>query len=286
MLVIDHVAELRTVIADWRRAGDTLALVPTMGNLHAGHLQLVTESSGHARRRVVSIFVNPLQFGPGEDYQAYPRTRDDDIRLLREYGADLLFAPAVEAIYPQQASPHTRVEVPGLSELWCGRSRPGHFVGVATVVCKLFNLVQPDVAIFGEKDFQQLLLIRRMVEDLAMPVRIFGVPTVREADGLAMSSRNQYLSAEERARAPRLHATLQWMSRGFAEGHTIESLEQQGLEQLMSAGFKPDYLKILRSADLLEPPQDDQEGVVIAAAFLGRTRLIDNLRLTSRLSAS
>ncbi len=209
MITLDQIEPLRAQIAAWRSQGERTAFVPTMGNLHAGHLDLVRRARQLAPRVIVSIFVNPLQFGPTEDLAAYPRTLAADTRLLAQAQADLLFAPSVGEIYPQGQQGQCRVEVPGISEMLCGASRPGHFVGVATVVCKLFNMVQPDVAVFGEKDFQQLLVIRRMVADLCMPVEIVGAPTVREADGLAMSSRNGYLTTQERARAPQLFATLQ-----------------------------------------------------------------------------
>ncbi len=205
---IESLRDLRERVTAWRSAGARLAFVPTMGNLHAGHLTLVREARALADMVVASIFVNPLQFGAGEDLDAYPRTLEDDRRLLAGEGCDLLFTPRVDEVYPRGQAAQTRVEVPGLSDILCGARRPGHFVGVSTVVCKLFNMVQPNLALFGEKDFQQLLVIRRMVEDLAMPVEIVGVPTVRESDGLAMSSRNGYLTAEERARAPVLYRVL------------------------------------------------------------------------------
>ncbi|MBF0255331.1 MAG: pantoate--beta-alanine ligase, partial [Gammaproteobacteria bacterium] len=200
MICLEQTPDLRGQIAQWRSQGQRIGFVPTMGNLHRGHLQLVRQAQERAERVVVSIFVNPLQFGANEDFASYPRTLEEDKALLQAEGVDLLFAPGVELIYPQGQQAHTQVHVPGISELLCGASRPGHFIGVATIVCKLFNLVQPDLALFGEKDFQQLLVIRRMVADLALPVEIIGIPTVREADGLAMSSRNRYLSPAGRER--------------------------------------------------------------------------------------
>jgi len=228
---------------------------------------------------VVSIFVNPMQFGPREDLAAYPRTPEQDRALLEGAGADLLFLPAVAEVYPRPPAEQTRVEVPGLSDLLCGAARPGHFVGVATVVCKLFNMVQPQVALFGEKDFQQLLVIRRMVEDLALPVAIQGVPTSREADGLARSSRNGYLTLEERALAPRLYATLQWVAAELRAGVDSSEIVAAALRQLSEAGFRPDYLEVRRAADLAPPGPGDRDLVILAAAWLGRARLIDNLTL-------
>ncbi|WP_462322532.1 pantoate--beta-alanine ligase, partial [Halochromatium sp.] len=205
---IDYLQPLRRQRAEWRQAGLSVALVPTMGNLHAGHLSLIRLASERADRVVATVFVNPLQFGAGEDFDAYPRTLEHDSDMLRDAGCDLLFAPSELEVYPRGRDRQTFIEVPGLSDLLCGASRPGHFRGVATVVAKLFNMVQPELAIFGEKDFQQLLVIRRMVEDLNLPVEVVGAPIVRERDGLAMSSRNAYLSAAERAIAPRLQACL------------------------------------------------------------------------------
>ena len=280
MKVIADLGELRTQLAPWR-GGAGLAFVPTMGNLHEGHLTLVRKAAKLADRVAVSIFVNPLQFGAGEDFAGYPRTFERDRALLEGEGVDLLFAPTAALMYPRPADEQTRVEVPAISDLLCGASRPGHFVGVATVVCKLFNMVQPDVALFGQKDYQQLAVIRRMTEDLNIPVRIVGVPTVRESDGLAMSSRNGYLSAEERARAPALYRALQDTaavlragSRDFAE------LEGQAANTLQAAGLRPDYFSVRRASDLLPAQPTDRQLVVLAAAYLGRARLIDNLEVT------
>lgn len=279
MIRIQSIPDLRRQVAEWRRAGERIAFVPTMGNLHAGHLALVTEARGLAARVVVSIFVNPLQFGPSEDFAAYPRTLEQDARMLAEAGADLLFAPGVDDLYPQGQACHTRVEVPGISAVLCGASRPGHFSGVATVVCKLFGLVQPDVAVFGEKDFQQLLVIRRMTADLGLPVEVRGLATVREADGLAMSSRNGYLSADERARAPGLYRTLTRTAARLREGTLPAEAEALAAAELADAGFRPDYVSVRRAADLEPAQPGDSELVVLAAAHLGRARLIDNLRL-------
>jgi pantoate--beta-alanine ligase len=277
LIQVERVAELRERVRVWRAAGERIAFVPTMGNLHAGHLSLVREGHAYADRVVASLFVNPLQFGPSEDLDAYPRTLDEDRRQLIATGCDLLFIPGVREIYPRGQDTQTRVEVPGISDILCGASRPGHFVGVATVVCKLLNMVQPDVALFGEKDFQQLLVIRRLVEDLAMPVEIIGVPTVRESDGLAMSSRNGYLTSEERALAPALYQVLNATAEAVRAGEPIERAERAALESLAAAGLRPDYLSVRRTADLAPAGSEDRALVILAAAYLGRARLIDNL---------
>jgi pantoate--beta-alanine ligase len=250
-----------------------------MGNLHAGHITLVQEAKKLAPQVVASLFVNPLQFAPTEDLAAYPRTPGRDQELLAAAGCDLLFTPAVASMYPQGQEAQTRVEVPGLSDILCGASRPGHFIGVATVVCKLFNMVQPDLALFGEKDFQQVLVIRRMVADLALPVTIIAVPTVREPDGLAMSSRNGYLTAIERAQAPALYRALRAAAQGLMAGQSPPQVQTSALEALSAAGLRPDYVRVLRAADLGQPAETDRELVILAAAYLGRARLIDNLRL-------
>ena len=276
---IEQVPTLRARIANWRRAGQQVAFVPTMGNLHAGHLALVREALRLADRVVVSIFVNPLQFGPTEDFGAYPRTLEQDRALLEAAGTHLLFAPPVAAVYPRGQAEQTRVEVPGISDILCGASRPGHFVGVATVVCKLFNMVQPDLAIFGEKDFQQLLVIRLMTEDLSLPVGIRGLATVREPDGLAMSSRNGYLTHEERARAPALYQTLLRAGERLRAGVVIPEVERLAAGEIVAAGFGPDYFSVRRSGDLGPAGIEDRDLVVLAAARLGRARLIDNLCL-------
>jgi len=257
-----------------------VALVPTMGNLHQGHLSLVRHARDVADSVVVSIFVNPLQFDREEDLQAYPRTLEADQALLEAEGVELLFAPPVETIYPESMAGHTRVEVPGLSDIFCGASRPGHFVGVSTIVCKLFNMVQPDCALFGKKDFQQLLIIRRMVQDLALPVEIIGVDTVREKDGLAMSSRNNYLDAEQRSRAPTLYAALKNTAAALRRGRKdFSTLEKEALRMIAEGGLKPDYIGIRRAEDLSPPGKDDASLVILGAAYLGLARLIDNLEV-------
>lgn len=280
MITINDIDELRARINAWRRGG-TVAFVPTMGNLHAGHLSLVKAARGLADRVVVSIFVNPMQFGEGEDFDSYPRTLESDSRMLEAEGTDLLFAPPVEAMYPRAQSEQTRVEVPGISELLCGASRPGHFVGVATVVCKLFNMVQSDVAVFGKKDYQQLMVIRRMVEDLAMPVRIEGIETMREADGLAMSSRNGYLNEQERAVAPVLYRVLTDLAAKLRNGDDdYAGLQAAAASELDAHGLRTDYMAVRRAVDLLEPDAGERELVVLAAAYLGKARLIDNIEVT------
>jgi pantoate--beta-alanine ligase len=278
MQTVTNVEDLRATLTVWRRAGEKIAFVPTMGNLHAGHLQLVAEAGRRADRVVVSIFVNPMQFGEGEDFDDYPRTLEEDEVKLTEAGADLLFAPAVSTVYPSDAAQQTRVAVPGISEVLCGASRPGHFVGVATVVCKLFNMVQPDLAVFGEKDYQQLMVIRRMVADLAIPVDIVGMATVRESDGLAMSSRNGYLTTEQRAAAPLLYRTLRNTAEAIRAGNRdYKGLEASADAALRDAGFRPDYYVIRRAEDLAMPGESAGELVILAAAYIGTTRLIDNL---------
>lgn len=280
MITINQLSELRAQVESWRRGGN-VAFVPTMGNLHAGHLSLVKAAHKIADRVVVSIFVNPMQFGEGEDFESYPRTLENDSAMLRSEGTDLLFAPPVEVMYPKPQSEQTRVEVPNLSDLLCGAHRPGHFVGVATVVCKLLNMVQSDIALFGKKDFQQLMVIRRMVEDLAMPVRIVGVETMRETDGLAMSSRNGYLTDQERATAPVLYRVLSGLAQKLRAGDDdYAGLQAQAARELDDNGFRPDYIAIRRAEDLLEPRAGEADLVILAAANLGGARLIDNIEVS------
>ena len=279
MLAVHGVTELRDQVQRWRGAGERIALVPTMGNLHAGHIKLVEEAHRHARRVVVSIFVNPLQFGPGEDYQSYPRTLEADQAGLKAVRADLLFVPAVEDMYPDGCDRVTRVDVPGLSAILDGQFRPGHFSGVATVVLKLLNTVQPDVALFGEKDYQQLQIVRRLVTDLSLPVEIVGVPTVREADGLAMSSRNQYLTPAERQLAPLMYCTLTEAAAALRAGRRdFAQLESEALRKL-SACMRPDYVSVRAAHTLASADADTRDFVVLAAAWLGKARLIDNVQV-------
>ncbi|WP_337998164.1 pantoate--beta-alanine ligase [Oleispirillum naphthae] len=277
---VRRVAELRARIADWRAKGQSVGLVPTMGALHEGHLSLVRAAQKVVNRVVVSIFVNPTQFGPSEDLAAYPRREEEDRAKLASAGAALAFVPTVEEMYPRGFS--TAISVSGVSEGLCGASRPGHFAGVATVVGKLLLQVTPDVAAFGEKDYQQLQVIRRLVRDLDIPVTVLGVPTVREEDGLAMSSRNAYLSAEERAAAPALYRALKDAAAAIEGGMAVADALAAGRQAILSAGFAAiDYLE-LRAADGLAPMETTgRPGRLLAAARLGRTRLIDNVAVAA-----
>ena len=281
METLSSIQTVRSRARQWRRDSEVVALVPTMGNLHAGHLRLVEVAKAHGTKVVVSIFVNPLQFGENEDFTSYPRTIEADLGKLVQFPVDALFLPDVSAIYPRPVEEMTRVSVPGLSDILCGASRPGHFAGVATVVNLLFNVVQPDVALFGEKDYQQLLVIRRMVADLQLPVEVLGVPTVREPNGLALSSRNNYLSESERDKAGGLYQVL-GEARDMIYKYTNDysTIERASRGQLEAAGFRPDYVAIRRAADLRIPAPEDTDLVIMAAAWLGRTRLIDNLRVS------
>ncbi|RTR05484.1 pantoate--beta-alanine ligase [Halomonas nitroreducens] len=279
MHTLHEIPALRERLAAHRRAGRTIGLVPTMGNLHDGHLALVDEARRRADVVVATIFVNPMQFGPGEDLDAYPRTLAEDQARLEAAGCELLFAPDEATLYPRGLAAQTRVSVPEVSEGLCGGARPGHFDGVATIVTMLFNLVQPDVACFGEKDYQQLAVIRRLVSDLHLPVEVVGVPIVRAADGLALSSRNGYLSEAQRAVAPRLQQTLVELRQALQAGEAPAPTLAAGLSRLREAGFAPDYLE-LRAADLGPVVETTREAVLLVAARLGPTRLIDNLSLT------
>jgi len=276
MQISKHINSLQQELAVLTMQGESLALVPTMGNLHAGHMSLIREARKLADRVIVSIFVNPTQFDRDEDLAAYPRTLDEDIEKLEKGRVDLLFAPHSEEIYGEDST--TRIHVPGLADSLEGASRPGHFDGVATIVAKLFNLIQPDVALFGEKDFQQLQLIQRMVEDLNFPVSVLGFPTVREADGLAMSSRNRYLNEEERQKAPQLYAALQKMEQTLRQGKKdYLVMEEQATKDLENAGFGVDYVSIVGASDLKEPKEAESQLVILASAWLGQARLIDNI---------
>ncbi|MEM9208511.1 MAG: pantoate--beta-alanine ligase [Pseudomonadota bacterium] len=278
MDIISDKVELREQIAEWRENGDHIALVPTMGSLHDGHLALVEAAREHAERVVATVFVNPTQFSAGEDFDTYPRSLELDRRKLQRANADLLFSPDVETVYPFGADVGTRVVVPVLTDELCGAARPGHFDGVTSVVARLFNIALPDVAVFGQKDYQQLLIIRRMVTDLNLPVEIVAAPTVREADGLAMSSRNQYLSEADRALAPALFAQLQQIAHALETGaEDYAALEAGAVEALREAGFGPEYVSIRRAETLELPDRDTDELVVLAAAKLGGARLIDNV---------
>lgn len=275
MIITETISATRQTL----RAYDKAAFVPTMGNLHEGHLELVRQAKKYAERVIVSIFVNPLQFGQNEDFDKYPRTFQADKEKLESVGTDILFFPPIKEIYPQPFDKQTLVSVPKeLSSLHCGHYRPGHFEGVATVVSKLFNIVQPDIALFGEKDFQQCCVIKTMVEDLCMPIDIKIIPTVREKDGLAMSSRNNFLSLDERAKAPAIYQILKRIKQDIQNGHkAFRALENQGNQALQEAGFAPQYLSICRQSDLQPAEANDKDLVILVAAFLGQTRLIDNV---------
>jgi pantoate--beta-alanine ligase len=282
MLTVTTIADVRAHVARWREAKQRVVFVPTMGNLHAGHLSLIEAARKVGDRFVASIFVNPMQFGPNEDFAHYPRTPTQDSQMLQDAGCDLMFMPDVGEIYPNGADQATRVEVPGISDILCGEFRPGHFEGVATVVAKLFHIVDPDVAIFGEKDFQQLTVIRRMVADLCLRVQIVGAPTVREADGLAMSSRNQYLSAEERALAPAIYRQLTQAVAALKSGvRDFASIESAGRAALDGAGFRTDYFSVRDARSLAPARPDTRHFVVLTAARLGKARLIDNVQFSA-----
>ncbi|MFC6441392.1 pantoate--beta-alanine ligase [Pseudobowmanella zhangzhouensis] len=278
MQTISDILSLREQRRQWQLDGKVIGFVPTMGNLHDGHLELVRCAREHCDVVVVSIFVNPMQFGENEDLDAYPRTLDEDKAKLRSLNVDVLFTPQAKDIYPRGLEQQTFVEVPGLSYMICGASQPGHFRGVATIVCKLFNMVQPNHAFFGEKDFQQLQVIRTMVQDLSMNLTIHGVPTRREADGLAMSSRNGYLSAEQRQLAPKVYQTLTSIAEQIQLGRRdFDKLIAEHAAALNSVGFKTDYIEIRSATSLLKPGFEELQLVILIAAFLGKTRLIDNL---------
>lgn len=278
MQTVHDLQNLRRVIAERKHQGVSIAFVPTMGNLHAGHLSLLEEAGRLAEQTVVSIFVNPIQFGKGEDYERYPSTLDEDSRKLAAAGLDLLFAPDLQQLYPAGTDVDTRVTVPRLSNILCGEFRPDHFAGVATVVSKLFINVQPDFALFGEKDYQQLLVIKRMVRDLCMPVKVIGMPIFREADGLAMSSRNSYLSPAERQTAPLIYRTLQGAGEQLRlSAQDIAGIESRAMQTLEENGFRPEYFSVRRSDDLAAPGPEDKHLRILTAAWLGSARLIDNI---------
>ncbi len=278
MKTVRDIKTLREMTRGWRQDGETIALVPTMGSLHQGHMRLVQLASEYAERVITSIYVNPTQFGPSEDFEAYPRPLDTDRRRLSRAGVDVMFAPASEDIYPFGELQMTRVSVPGLSTILCGDQRPGHFDGVTSVVSRLFNIVQPDVAVFGQKDYQQLVIIRRMVADLHLPIRIVAGQTHREDDGLALSSRNRYLTDEQRAAAPTLYHAISFCRDKMQAGdRNYARLEKEGVDTLMTAGFAPEYFAIRKAGDLSPPEPDSEHLIILAAARLGDARLIDNL---------
>ena len=280
MKTVESIKDLRTQVKAWRMEGLTIAFVPTMGNLHEGHLALVDAAHRHADKVIASIFVNPMQFGLSEDIDNYPRTLAQDKESLIKVNTDLLFTPTADIIYPKGVGENSYVEVPNISDLYCGASRPGHFRGVATVVCKLFNLVQPDVACFGSKDYQQLQVIKTMVEDLSMPVEIIPVEIIREKSGLAMSSRNGYLTPEELAIAPALYQTLQWLNTELRKSHQprdYAALIMQTSQKIDNAGLKTDYIHLCHAKTLAPVTPNDTDIVILAAAYLGKARLIDNI---------
>ena len=283
MEVVTGIVAVRERVSAWRQEGLRVAFVPTMGNLHAGHMSLIEAARKHGDRFIASIFVNPMQFGPNEDFAHYPRTPKQDEHMLADAGCDLMFTPNIDEIYPRGAGSATRVEVPELSRILCGQFRPGHFEGVSTIVATLFHIVEPDVAIFGKKDFQQLTIIRKMVADLCIPVKIIGAPTVRDADGLAMSSRNQYLTTEQRQIAPLIYKTLTAAAQRLSSGDKqFLEIQRAGLRTLEAAGFKPDYFAVRQVVDLAPPEPGATELVVLTAARLGKARLIDNVQVSVR----
>ena len=276
-LLVRTIDELRQQLSVWKQAGDSIAFVPTMGNLHAGHLSLIEAVSKPNTRVVASIFVNPMQFGENEDFDDYPRTFDADMQALSKYNVDMVFMPVVAEIYPASIENTTIVEVPKLSKILEGEHRPGFFTGVATVVNKLFNIVQPDVAVFGEKDYQQLLVIRQMVRDLSMPVEIQSVATQREPDGLAMSSRNGYLNEEDRILAAAVYRCLKHLVKAIVAGKNPTYEVGHASQELDEQGFVVDYIVVRRQQDLAVPEQGDNSLIVLVAARLGSVRLIDNI---------
>ncbi|OFS12307.1 pantoate--beta-alanine ligase [Hafnia sp. HMSC23F03] len=280
MLIIETIPLLRREIRRWRQEGKRIALVPTMGNLHQGHLTLVEEAKTRADVVVVSVFVNPMQFDRPDDLARYPRTLQEDCEKLTRLGVDLVFAPSEKEVYPKGLEQQTYVDVPSLSTMLEGASRPGHFRGVSTIVSKLFNLIQPDIACFGEKDFQQLALIRKMVSDLNFDIDIVGVPIVRGPDGLALSSRNGYLTADERRLAPRLYNIMSHLATQLENGErNIDELLEQATSRLREAGLQPDELFVRDADTLLDVNVDTKTAVILVSAWLGKARLIDNMRV-------
>lgn len=280
MQTTETISALRNEINLWRQQGLKIAFVPTMGNLHQGHIALVEKAKMLADKVVASIFVNPMQFGANEDIGSYPRTMAADQEKLTAAGCDLLFTPTPAIIYPKGLDKQSYVEVPNVSDGYCGESRPGHFRGVATVVCKLFNIVQPNIACFGLKDYQQVQVIQTMVEDLSMPIEIIAVETVREASGLALSSRNNYLTPEEKQTAPALSQNIQWLAKAIQSDSDFIGLAKQAASYIDNAGMKTDYIHICHARTLQPASKDDKELVILAAAHCGKARLIDNLQVT------
>lgn len=280
METVFDLAGLHRVVTLWKAEGASIAFVPTMGNLHRGHFSLIERARELADKTIVSIFVNPIQFGKGEDYESYPSTLEQDSVGLAAYDLDLLFAPDLKQLYPAGVDTDTRVVIPELSNILCGRFRPEHFSGVATVVTKLLVNTQPNVALFGEKDYQQLLVIRRVVTDLCMPIEIVGMPIIREDDGLAMSSRNAYLNMTERKKAPLIYETLQVAAQHLRHApDQIPAIEAEGMKALEAGGFRPEYFSVRRTENLAEPVAQDLRLSILTAAWLGSARLIDNVRV-------
>ncbi|WP_394182721.1 pantoate--beta-alanine ligase [Marinomonas posidonica] len=280
MQTFHTIAELRAALKTLRLQDKSIAFVPTMGNLHDGHMSLIRRASQEADIVVSSIFVNPMQFSANEDLERYPKTLEEDKKVLKANGCDYVFAPDALEMYPDGKRSQTQIEVVGLSDILCGASRPGHFVGVATVVTKLFNIVQPDCAIFGNKDFQQLKVIEDMTRDLSSNVRIIGIDTARNEDGLAMSSRNGYLTEQERDIAPTMYKTLLWAKEQLlANSASHEDIREQAQQKLEAAGFRRDYFEIRAQDNLQMPTEEEKCLVILAAAHLGSARLIDNLRV-------
>lgn len=278
MKISHTISDTRDAIIQAKQAGKVIAFVPTMGNLHEGHLKLYQAACKKADYIVASIFVNPIQFNSNQDYDSYPRTLGEDCNKLAREKVDLVFAPNTEEIYPKGLNQHTRIFVPGISELHCGAHRPGHFKGVATVVTKLFNIVTPNIAFFGEKDYQQLAVIRQMVNDLSLPITIDSIPTVREADGLAMSSRNHLLTPAQRTQALSIYSVLTQMKNSIINGmRDFKQIEVSGISAMRESGLKPEYLSVCRRSDLHYAASHDKELIILAASFAGSTRLIDNI---------
>jgi pantoate--beta-alanine ligase len=277
MQTYTDISALKAQIKQYKRDGHSIGFVPTMGNLHEGHLTLVRKAKAMADVVIVSIFVNPMQFDKAEDLTNYPRTLDDDLAKLTQEGVELVFTPSADIMYPEGLDNQTFVEVPGLSRVLEGDSRPGHFRGVSTIVTKLFHIVQPDIACFGEKDYQQLALIRQMVIDLCFDIEIVGVPTIREADGLAMSSRNNLLTLDERQRAPVLARTMRWISSAIRGGRTdFDTIIEDAIDQLRAADLEPDEIFIRDARTLLPVTESSKQAVILMSAFMGKVRLIDN----------
>ena len=278
MKLVKNKQELEVKLNEWRQKGESIGFVATMGNLHEGHRSLLEIANKHASRVVVSIFVNPTQFGKNEDFNEYPRNLDEDLKYLRETSADLVFAPSVETIYPYGLNEATLITVPNITKQFCGKSRPGHFDGVTSVVARLFFMIQPNVSVFGQKDYQQQLIIRHMSSDLNLPIKIITGKTIRENDGLAMSSRNQYLSKDERRIAPVLFKTLTRISEKIESGNkNYRELEENSKKFLDITGFSVDYLSIRDFQDLQNPSINCKKFIILTAVKLGKTRLIDNI---------